>query len=79
MVNLQEIESKVAQAVHDVIGEAAANEPAIEAAARDALLAVGAPGVVASGVEALLNALLGHFAAEQAVKAAAAQEQPPAE
>jgi predicted ATPase with chaperone activity len=79
MVNLQEIEAKAAAAIHDIIGEAVANEPQIEAAARDALLAAGAPGVIASGIETLLGALLSHFTTEQAVKAAAeqpVQEQP---
>jgi hypothetical protein len=70
MVSLQDIESKVADAIHSVISEAAANEPAIDAAARDALLAVGAPDVVATGLQSLIGALLGHFTAEQAAKAA---------
>jgi hypothetical protein len=66
---LQEIEAKIVATVHDLVAEAAAHEPEIEAAVSVALTEAGAPPEVAAALGALVKLLKAHFAADKAAQA----------
>lgn len=80
MANFAEIEQRVVGMIHDVLGEAAANEKTVDVVVGEGLAAVGAPPEIAQAAQGLIGMLLSHFTAESQAKAeaaaAAAQAEP---
>ena len=65
-VSLKEIESKIAEAAHNIIADAEAHEPAIESAFAAAIEAAGAPAPLVQAFEALLREVRSHFETQHA-------------
>lgn len=64
-MDFAKLEREVVEALHTVVADAEAHEPAIEDAVVEALGLAGAPGPVAASAGTLLKALLDHFKAQQ--------------
>ena len=60
-MDFSQLEHDAMEAVRKVVADAEAHEPAIEAAAMQALGAAGAPEEVVTALGALLTSLLNHF------------------
>ena len=61
---LSDLDARLTEAVHKVVGDVASNEPTIDVAVMSALRDLGAPPAVTDSVQALVKGLLAHFQAE---------------
>ena len=68
---LSDLDARLTEAVHKVVGDVASNEPTIDVAVMSALRDLGAPPEVTDSVQALVKGLVSHFTAEQAPPAVA--------
>jgi hypothetical protein len=75
MINLDDVEARLVDAVHGLLHEAKAAEPAIEDAVAAALTTAGVPGGVADAVRTAVGGLIADYQ-DRTDKAAAAAAVP---